>query len=936
MMPIERKMWVLGLAVGLLVAGVHVTGWLDAPQRWLHDQQVAFCQYFSPEPTESLIHLDIDDSTLEAVGAWPWPRSVMAGVLDEIHLAGAKAVGLDVVFSEPQAPRFVLQQASSIYEQIDDDQELATALAQSQNVLLAVAVTIQKPVTDLQTQARDLLRQQIDLSREDFETQLTDIPVATNMDSLFVRSRRWVLLEKTQALMDQGVVGFEAIRRAVLPHLDPHLVGGSPMLNMLRRGHDQLLAIEASRQYSHELIGGALGVRTDLPPIARLAKAAGGVGFVSYLPDGDGVVRTVPLWVDDGRVLLPQLGLALACRYLNVHPRDVRIFSDRLEIPLADGTVKTLQLRRQWVDQAQRSATMFFDIPWVGRRDQWETMYDPAHEQSRQHLPLSMVYQIQHGFDQIQQNNRQFDKAVSILLDNDQPQKLTLNPSMGKAYRQAATDLSDTAIREQWASKIRADEFINSIHKQFVSMDPATLSEQNQFSRTTLLDAFKAIKASLKRNAQWSEKIVQARAMLREQIKGKAVLIGWTATGVMADFVPTSLHHQCPGVVVHGAVFNAVMTGESWRLASSSVSVVTIVLMGMACAWLLGAAGPMGAAAGSFLLVISYLFLNSFVLFDYANVVVASASPMLAVGLVWSLGTLGRFLAERAERARITKRFRSYVDPALVNYVIAHPEEAQLQGQQKELTVVFTDLAGFTTLSEKLGPQTVSILNEYMERMVPIVRCNRGYVNKFLGDGIMFFYGAPQANELHAVDAVTTALQMQQAMVAFNASLRTRDLPSVAMRIGISSGMMVVGDAGSADASDYTVLGDAVNLGARLESANKYTGTWILVNERVCELVGDQFLMRPVGKLQVVGKTQGIKTFEPLALMSSATEEQRSTVKLSTQLVEHYAAGQFVQGQQLATAMQGDAFGAFYQRQCQRRIEHPPQMFDGSIVLEDK
>jgi adenylate cyclase len=243
-----------------------------------------------------------------------------------------------------------------------------------------------------------------------------------------------------------------------------------------------------------------------------------------------------------------------------------------------------------------------------------------------------------------------------------------------------------------------------------------------------------------------------------------------------------------------------------------------------------------------------------------------------------------QFVREIGERARLTKRFSSYVDPTLVNYVVENPEPVRLEAHERELTVCFTDLQGFTTLSEKLRAQSAKMLGRYMEVMVPLIRARHGYVNKFLGDGIMFFFGAPIENPNHASDAVGVVLDMQRGLVTFNEELARQDLPTLAVRAGVSTGMMVVGDAGPSFASDYTVLGDAVNLAARLESANKAFGTSNLITARTVELLGGKYLLRPIANLLVVGKQESNVVHEALAPVESATEEQKRIAAVTTEM----------------------------------------------------
>jgi len=350
---------------------------------------------------------------------------------------------------------------------------------------------------------------------------------------------------------------------------------------------------------------------------------------------------------------------------------------------------------------------------------------------------------------------------------------------------------------------------------------------------------------------------------------------------------------------------------------------------------------PVAAFLFALLLALAYMALNGILLFDYGNTIVGAAGPMTSIAVVWSAATLARFITERRERARITGRFRSYVDPALVSYVIEHPDQARLDGQVREMTVVFTDLAGFTTLSERLREKTVAILNEYMGLMVPVITRRGGFVNKFLGDGIMFFFGAPEPNADHAANAILTALDMQRVLAGFNDELTRRGLPTVTMRVGMNTGTMIVGDAGGAERSDYTVLGDAVNLAARLESANKAVGTRMMVTQRTVDLAGaSRFLFRPVGRLQVVGKSEGIMTYEPLCETAQADDRQRQLVEHSRAIVDRFLIGDFGvcldHVAQYEATLGKDKFSTLYRELCETYIATPPSDFSGAIVLTEK
>ncbi len=263
-----------------------------------------------------------------------------------------------------------------------------------------------------------------------------------------------------------------------------------------------------------------------------------------------------------------------------------------------------------------------------------------------------------------------------------------------------------------------------------------------------------------------------------------------------------------------------------------------------------------------------------------------------------------------------------------------------MEGELREMTVVFTDLAGFTTLTEQLAERAVPLLNEYLALMVPVIRKQEGFINRFMGDGILFFFGAPYDCPDHAARAVATALDMQAAMCPFNAELARRGLPQLAVRVGVSTGHMIVGDAGGAEASEYTVLGDCVNFGARLESANKSTGTRILVSGRTAELSADRFLFRPVAKLRVKGKTMGVMTYEPLGLLEGATDEQRRRVEMSQKVLDKFVAKDFVSCLNALDALD-EAFGPSklsdtYRHLCEEYQVECPDDFIGEIVLAEK
>jgi class 3 adenylate cyclase len=586
------------------------------------------------------------------------------------------------------------------------------------------------------------------------------------------------------------------------------------------------------------------------------------------------------------------------------------------------------------------SYDMFIDIPWFGPPvdSGWQRMYDWKNfKETTQHLPVQFLWDACDTRHKIVRNNQQADEALKVCLLPRGVEQLRFVNNRKFEAEAARVELLDLADPDSRLGVI--EDVVNKIHEDFLGVDDLTEPDLKDDEEKRKVHAYQALKLVLKENRKHKGELATRRQEIRDNLQGKAVLIGWTAVGSIADVIPTSLHSQCPGVVAHGVIFNAIMTRDFWRRPPAWVTLAITAVIGLLVTAIVSILSPWKALAATSALAGGYFAFNAFWLFDKHNLIVGMAGPLTAALTVWAGGTLARFILEAGLRAQVTRNFSMRVDPQLVSYVLEH--DPRVHGQVKELTVVFTDLAGFTSLSEQLKEETVPLLNEYMGLMVPVIRRHKGYLNKFLGDGIMYFFGAPYDNPNHAFDAVVSVLQMQEVMIEFNKSLSERNLPNMAVRAGISAGNMVVGDAGAEDTHDYTVLGDAVNLGARLEPANKVFGSQFLTNARARELCGDRILFRPIGRIQVMGKKEGVMTYEPLALAEKATEKHHELADLTSEVVILFINAKFEEClaaiAKLEAAFGVNKLGGLYRKLCEQYLrDGAPAGFDGQIVLSEK
>jgi class 3 adenylate cyclase/CHASE2 domain-containing sensor protein len=939
MTRLERKLLlingVLGTSLTLIVLLLDQFGWLQSMERWFYDRRALYCQVFAKPPSDRIVYLDIDDNALDTIGRWPWDRNKWARILDELTAANPKLVFLDVVFSESEKPVGV-PRPDGTFELIDQDPTFAAAIHRAGNILLPLTLAYSSADTHPTDRAiYDSLSADLELTPAEVSSRLAKakIPLPatqTELDNRFIAARHAAMADRIRRELAIAPASLADLRTRLLPRTDTRQVD-SPLIRLLAEEYDKFERLGPLKRFM-------LSPRTGLPPllttsdeiapIAVLGRQAGGSGFVNCIEDPDGVLRRIPMLIQHRDQIVPQVGLVIACKLLGADLNDAQIKSDRLEIKCPDRRVIDIPLMTREQSNTGAPIGALIDIPFFGGHD-WQTMYDPQRKERKLHVPMNLVWQVFQTRDAIELNSKTADRAIG---DLD-----ALFPDDVTAYATHKPSISDPEARLPILTKFL--ENIDGFLKQYQGANDLTADEKLQIQN--LQHAKSGLTAITTTLRQLSAQLKTQRAALHAMFAGKAVLIGSTASSGAYDLKPSPLHEKCPGIVIHGVIANGILTGELWRAAPLWIRHLITLFMGLATTALVLRLTTTKAALAALSLATAYLLINGLFLFDYLNIIVGVAGPIVAMLLTWLVCQLTEIIIEKKERRRITRRFQSYVDPALVKYVIEHPEQNVMSGLEREMTVVFTDLAGFTTISETLKEKVVPLLNEYLGMMVTIIRKHHGYVNKFLGDGIMFFYNAPWDNPNHAVDAISTVMEMQDVMLTFNNSLKQRGLPALTMRAGIVTGNMIVGDAGSKDGSDYTVIGDNVNLAARLESANKATDTRVMMTARTCELLNGQFLVRPTARLQVKGKTQGVDTCELIARTAQATDEQHRKAELGRAVFEAFVKSDFAACLRAVDALEKE-FGptkltkAYHELSEQYLKDPPGDTFDGQIVLHEK
>jgi len=350
-----------------------------------------------------------------------------------------------------------------------------------------------------------------------------------------------------------------------------------------------------------------------------------------------------------------------------------------------------------------------------------------------------------------------------------------------------------------------------------------------------------------------------------EALKDKVVLVGATAVGIY-DLRVTPFSGISPGVEIQATVMDNLLRGNFIRLPPLALPLALTLVLTLGVA--MGLVLPRLSAAWGFIFTVwvlgLYLGVNYF-LFSRAGLQLELFYPLGEIVLVYLGITMQKFLAEEKERLRIRKAFESYVAPTVVHEMLKHPERLRLGGERRELSILFSDIRGFTSLSEDLAPETlVALLHDFLNPMSEIIVRHQGTIDKYIGDAIMALFNAPLETPDHARLACRTALEMTGTLAALGKEWAAQGRPQIRVGIGINTGMAAVGNMGSDRLFDYTAIGDNVNLASRLEGLNKYYGTDILISEGTARSLNGDFLLREVDLVRVKGKMQPLTIYELL------------------------------------------------------------------------
>jgi len=571
-----------------------------------------------------------------------------------------------------------------------------------------------------------------------------------------------------------------------------------------------------------------------LYPIPELIASARGFGFVDSDFDVDGVARKVRLVRVFKDRLYFNLSLMMLMDLCGVAKEQVAVFPGS-RIVLANAWNPRTQVRGDIVIPIDRSGMVH--INWAGK-----------YYQSFNHVPYYAFLEYPDVRD-----------AVYGIFEQANPTAWSERASLARILSVFEADYQkgdDGARRALWPKILAARQRIAEIERAYLAPMERQIETLNAQLAT-------ADDPALRRQLAERQNELTAMTLVQqvENLRGHALLIGLTATA-SHDIGPIPLDNNYPMVGTYHTIVNMVLAGAYIVAAPAAVNYLLMLLVALVIAL---AVQRLSARLSVMVIAASFFVLNAAVilLFALGPIWVDQLGLNLALVLP-SMAVAGiKFIREESQKKFIKEAFAHYMAPGVIDQIIQNPDLLQLGGENRRLTIFFSDVAGFTSISERITPnELVTLLNEYLSEMSDIVMKYDGTVDKFEGDAVMAFYGAPYHFPDHAAKACLAAIEMQERLVDMRAAWQKQNKDQLFVRIGMNTGDVVVGNMGSKTRMDYTVMGDAVNLAARLEGVNKTYGTGIIVSEFTYREAKDSIEVRHLDRIRVKGKEEPITIYE--------------------------------------------------------------------------
>lgn len=833
----------------------------------------------APRERDDILLVNIDDAAIEEIGAWPWSRDVIADILIRLREAGGTHAVFDIEYLSPGQTGvnrdYVRSQFPQDYREVQEEilsyiDEFATAVHDGSIPKDYVPEISEEMISYINSRLGGLSDEITGNIFRDNDAYYADAIAFFAHTYLTINTER--INENEDAVKAEQWVRDNLLFSNVV---DPHRL------------------IDAENEDTRKDSQFEKGIS---PAILSLIQRVAGAGFPNVYIDEDGVRRRIPLLVEHEGAYVAQLVFAPILHILDPERmvrKDYRLILENALDPADPAS----GVRRDLVIPLDEDGRLL--INWLKKKF---SVKDNPEEGSFKSISVFALY----ACDDIEEK----------LIDN-----LAAMEAMGIKTAQGYLSYHDAVLYLQsvysdlhdWKAALLSGE--RNDHDGYFAARASFFADYGEFLSggydTEIYETLERVAAATG-EGQWQDMSASIRKnfdiyrqdlaaynkqykMLDEMCRERFCIFGYSGVGT-SDLGVTPFEKLYPNVGTHANIFNTIMSRQfitplpGWM--SWLVAILICYVNALTYRRIKSLRGRMTLGISTTI----FVFGLAVFLMAVFNIYLPVFVPLLSVFATFLLVSILRFVFSEQEKSFLRKAFTMYLSSDVVNQIVEDPSLLKLGGQKKQITALFTDIKSFSTLSEKVTPEhLVEILNRYLTVMSDIVLEQKGTIDKYIGDAIVSFFGAPLDLPDHASRACLAAVRMKEAELALNKEmLAAGETPMpIYTRIGINTGAMVVGNMGTDNKMNYTIMGNDVNLAARLEGVNKQYGTWILVSESTWEQTGGMFLGRKLDRVRVVGIDTPVQLYNIMGVRGEAKPNQVALADRFNFAIDAYRAKKF-------------------------------------------
>jgi len=894
--------FLIPLGIIVILAAIYPTGLYEDPEHLVYNLFLRIKPEIKED--ESILLVNIDDLAISKVGMFPWPRDIMADGLVLLKEFDASYAVFDIEYTEASL-RGLNPDILKIEVPYRFDSEFGSLRSNLQDLLDAIAAGAIPPA-HIPLYSEEVLNLTVDTENR---LKQTVSRIERDNDEYLGQAARYF--------------GDTFFTIGMLPDEDDDI---SPEVKEWTRLRRSLQALEIEKSSS---IKSAVDIRPSIFPIITRGLSA---GFVNIVVDTDGMRRRIDLVMEENGNYFPQLAFSAALELLGnpaigMSGRAVTLKKARIpgktpadiRIPLAEDHTMLINWPKKEFEESFRHLSFYYLV---------------LH--SRQERDLIDNLRAMEGAGYL--DYYQGDAPLMDYYDYGRSLKEQMlagkSPESMEEYRE---------VRSFFFSELEA--FLNSGIDASLEDEINTLLQQNTFPEETVaeLEGIREdIRSFFSASRSISGNLKRTREILQREVPGSLCIIGWTGTSTI-DRGVTPFDESYDNVGTHAAIINTILQEEFLDDLPWWYGVVLGLLFSMVVYFITRRLSPVWSTVVGIIFILLYIS-ASIMLFLFAGIYLPLMIAVLSISGTFIILTILNLIFTAKEKTYIRSAFGHYLSDTVVSELLNDPEKLTLGGEKKHITAAFTDVKGFSTISEQLTPtELVTLLNLYLSQMSDIILDLGGTIDKYEGDAIIAFFGAPVDLKDHASRACRAAIQMKKTEARLNTRFLEDQLAPgpLLTRIGINTGDMVVGNMGTARKMDYTIMGNAVNLAARLEGVNKQYGTWILTSEITKENAGDDFAFRMLDRVRVVGINEPVRLYQVVDETKYLEAEMGKAISSFHAGIERFENkewdGAIEAFTQVLNLIPGDGPAETFLKRCREYKENPPpEGWDGVFNLTSK